>query len=816
MIRTRRIATALAACLLIGFNTAPAAIAEDTTPETTQPAQAMQPVSTPTAQPTPATEATPTVAATSSAPEPAEVSAPAVAETPVPTPSQETPPPATTAPVVTPAAAGETYAFTTDQLCPGTLAPPVTNVAGAVTIDLDQLGVYTWVAIQGDATASCRADITSLTFLSTGTNIGGIDIEKNTFAQTTAGVANKLTSVTFPDGITSLHLNEGAFAQTSTVGSNTLKTVHFPATLGSLAILNNAFRQETTATEGKNALHSVDLTAKEVTFGPDSFSQTSADSDNALSALTISGVTNNNILMGENAFAQHAGGNNALGAITLDGDVTRLEVGTSAFTQVAGGNNALTTVNFPATLTDLQLDASVFAQTAGGHTALGNITFPPTMSGLYIEGNAFAQQVTGASSDTSLAWVRFPNTVQGFAVGQGAFAQTSAHGNTTLRTIYWPAAVPVGMVVEDHGFAQTAVEGHTSLVSVRFPSETGMFLIGDQAFAQTSMSNTLTSVTLPHSLSMLYLGYQVFAQSPTSVLATITLPFSQPPASGSLVDVTAAPSSVDWVWFGPDKELVSDWPALSFTSEDVKPLGGTHISADRLRAQGITTKVSLSGYRTLTLDNLDATKTRYVYRDGQDVSTPLSEQSATVGAANANGGWTTTLPSATSSTGSFAGWCTAAVSGTSACSGTTLDAGDSFTLNADTHLWALWQGAALLPPVIPSQSLGSGTAGRPFHHQIVVEGSGEIACTITAGTLPSGVNLTGCTLSGTPNTAGTYHFTLAATNAAGSTTRGFSLTVTAAADGLAYTGTGDLTPTLSVAALLIALGAGLRMRRSAH
>ncbi|MCE1174842.1 MAG: leucine-rich repeat protein [Propionibacteriales bacterium] len=717
-----------------------------------------------------------------------------------------------------PAAAGETYTFTTDQLCPGTLAPSATNVAGAVTIDLDAIGIYDWVAIHVDATSSCRADITSLTFLGTGANLGGINIEKNTFAQTTAGVANKLTSVTFPDDIASLYLDEGAFAQTSTVGSNTLKTVHFPTgTLDSLTILNNAFRQETTATGGKNALHSIDLAAKEVTFGPDAFSQTSADSDNALSTLTITGVTNNNIVVGENAFAQHAGGNNALGEITLDADVSQLTVGASAFTQVADGNNALTTVNFPATLDNLQLDAGTFAQTAGGHTALGNITFPSTMSGLYLADDAFAQQVTGASSNTSLTWVRFPDTVQGFVVGPSAFAQTSAHGNTTLRTIYWPTSVPLGMIIEDHGFAQTAVEGHTTLASVRFPSTTGMFLIGDQAFAQTSTSNTLTSVTLPQSLSMLYLGYQVFAQSPTSVLATITLPFSGPPTSGSLVDATAAPASVDWVWFGPDKELIKDWPELSLTSPETKPLRAP-ISAARLRAQGVTTGVALTGYRTLTLDNLDATKTHYVYRDGQDVATPLSGQSATVGAANANanGGWTTTLPSATSSVGSFAGWCTTPVSATGACSGTTLRAGDSFTLNADTHLWALWQGVALLPPVIPSQSLGSGVAGQPFQHQIAVEGSGEIACAITAGSLPSGVSLTGCTLSGTPTAAGTYHFTVTATNAAGSATREFSLTVTAAADDLAYTGTGDLTPTVWVAALLIAVGGGLRLRRSAR
>lgn len=784
----RRAATAVTVCLIIGFG-APAAFADERIP--TPMAGDQTPADTPTSMPTPSpTASIATPKATEAAPQPATT-------------------PASAAPIA-PAAVGETYTLAAESLCPSALDPAVTNLSGAVSVDLDKVGTYTWLAIDSDAAASCLDSMTSFEIVGTGTNVEEIQIGKNAFAQT-SGAANTLTTVRFPDGVKRIDIGSGAFAQYSTVGANALKEVRFPATTAdSVIVLNDAFRQETTASDANNALTSVSITASSLTCAPGSFAQYSTTGDNALTRVTFA-VTNDKLDVGDGAFQQTAGGNNALTSVAIPSGVVTSQIGESAFAQEAGGDNALASISLPTSLTGLDVFQGAFSQKAGGHNALTSLSFPHTMNYLNADISSFAQTTTG-DADTALTSVEFPTTIAMLVVGDSAFTQTSEGGNATLRTIHFPTSTSYGTGLGNQAFAQTATNGRTALTSVILPAITPMMIIDQRAFAQTSTSNTLTRVVFPTTLNVLLVDHQAFAQSSSSVLSELIFPFSAPPSAGTYFDLAAAPiSGVDWVWFGADKAQISDWPIIDRKSVAAAQPKLT-ATAFSLEPQGVSASQVLSGYRTLALKNLDAAKTRYVYRDGQTVTAPLSGQATTIGPANANGGWTTTLPSATSALGHFAGWCTTAVTGTAACTGDTLRSGSAYTVSSNTQLWASWRAAAILPPTIPAQSLGTGTVGKAYRQAITVEGGGTITCAITSGTLPAGVSLHDCVLSGTPTAAGTFTFTVTATNSAGSSARHFTLAVSVSSDQLAHTGADAVLPLISLAGLLILGGAALRLR----
>jgi large repetitive protein len=62
-------------------------------------------------------------------------------------------------------------------------------------------------------------------------------------------------------------------------------------------------------------------------------------------------------------------------------------------------------------------------------------------------------------------------------------------------------------------------------------------------------------------------------------------------------------------------------------------------------------------------------------------------------------------------------------------------------------------------------TLPNGTVNVPYNSTIAVSGgTAPYACTITAGTLPTGLKLTGCVVSGTPTVAGTSNLTVAVTD----------------------------------------------------
>lgn len=101
-------------------------------------------------------------------------------------------------------------------------------------------------------------------------------------------------------------------------------------------------------------------------------------------------------------------------------------------------------------------------------------------------------------------------------------------------------------------------------------------------------------------------------------------------------------------------------------------------------------------------------------------------------------------------------------------------------------------------PVFATTSLPSGTVGTGYTGPVSVTSSVPVTCTVSSGTLPAGVSLdpATCQLSGTPSVAGSFPFTLTATNPGGSASQAFTLVV-APAPTVTPTPTPTATPTVT-------------------
>ena len=88
--------------------------------------------------------------------------------------------------------------------------------------------------------------------------------------------------------------------------------------------------------------------------------------------------------------------------------------------------------------------------------------------------------------------------------------------------------------------------------------------------------------------------------------------------------------------------------------------------------------------------------------------------------------------------------------------------------------------AAEQPPVITTTTLQGGKVGEAYSQTLAATGTAPIAWSIKSGSLPNGLTLSGNTISGTPATAGTFTFTVKATNSAGSDTQELSIVIQAA------------------------------------
>ena len=119
---------------------------------------------------------------------------------------------------------------------------------------------------------------------------------------------------------------------------------------------------------------------------------------------------------------------------------------------------------------------------------------------------------------------------------------------------------------------------------------------------------------------------------------------------------------------------------------------------------------------------------------------------------------------------------TAVAGGTAVITATTLDglftASCTVTVNAPDA-----------PPTITTDTLPDGKVGEAYSQTLTATGTTPITWSISNGTLPDGLKLTGNTgeISGTPTAEGTATFTVKATNSAGSNTKELSITITKAA-----------------------------------
>jgi hypothetical protein len=97
--------------------------------------------------------------------------------------------------------------------------------------------------------------------------------------------------------------------------------------------------------------------------------------------------------------------------------------------------------------------------------------------------------------------------------------------------------------------------------------------------------------------------------------------------------------------------------------------------------------------------------------------------------------------------------------------------------------------ATAVAPSWTSFTFGNGVVGSAYSQTFSANGSVPITYTVSTGSLPPGLSLTGTggnTVSGTPTTAGVYSFTLQATNSFGTAFFPTSITVVNPASGGAF------------------------------
>lgn len=85
-------------------------------------------------------------------------------------------------------------------------------------------------------------------------------------------------------------------------------------------------------------------------------------------------------------------------------------------------------------------------------------------------------------------------------------------------------------------------------------------------------------------------------------------------------------------------------------------------------------------------------------------------------------------------------------------------------------------------PSITTESLSSGTVGTAYNQALQADNA-PIQWSVTSGSLPAGLSLgADGTISGTPTTAGTFDFTVTATNSAGSDSKEYTIQIAAKSD----------------------------------
>lgn len=107
----------------------------------------------------------------------------------------------------------------------------------------------------------------------------------------------------------------------------------------------------------------------------------------------------------------------------------------------------------------------------------------------------------------------------------------------------------------------------------------------------------------------------------------------------------------------------------------------------------------------------------------------------------------------------------------------TVSGGNSISQSFNVSFNVKAQEPAGTAPTITTTSLSGGTVGEQYSQTLAATGDAPITWSISGGTLPAGLTLSGDAISGTPTTAGTSKFTVKAENEAGNDTRELSITI---------------------------------------
>ncbi len=175
--------------------------------------------------------------------------------------------------------------------------------------------------------------------------------------------------------------------------------------------------------------------------------------------------------------------------------------------------------------------------------------------------------------------------------------------------------------------------------------------------------------------------------------------------------------------------------------------------------------MTYAGWHTVTL-NTPVSLTK-----GQYFSVVVTYTNYSMTAVEANGGMAS---NATIEDGSFFSY-----------DGTSWTTGKSKNYNATIKAFTVTGTSSGTAPSITTASLPDGQVSTAYSETLTATGTSSITWSVSSGTLPEGLTLNASTgvISGTPTTAGTYTFTIKATNSYGNDTKSYTLTITAGSSG---------------------------------
>ena len=507
--------------------------------------------------------------------------------------------------------------------------------------------------------------------------------------------------------------------------------------------------------------------------------------------LTSVTIPSNVKTIGELAFEGCSG----LGSVIINGNSSGTTIKNQAFsycdnlTSITFSGNVIIGawgLSYCTGLTSITLPNNVKAIGEWGFSSCTNLTsvvIPNSITS--IENNTFSQC-------TNLKSVTLPNSLK--TIGEHAFSQCTSLPSITIS----------GSVTN---IGEYAFGNCTNLTSVTIPNS--VTTIGNGAF---SYCTSLPSITIPSSVTTI--GNYAFlnCESLTSIsnlrLTPITISatvFTYVNQSACTLDVPTSSASLYankdvWKKFNIANGGVLVDPVSSnsdygyTTGNELYPEGKTDVMAT-------VTAVPFSGGKFVKWEKegVEVSKNNpYTFLVTEDVQlvavfeaviapviTTTTLQGGLVGTAYnqqiiaaGTAPITWSLESGNLPTG-------LTLSSSGVITGTPTVVGTStFTVKAensagsDTKSFSIEVTTTAIAPVITTNTLLAGTVGVAYSAQLTATGSAPITWTKESGNLPAGLTLSSSGLiSGTPTTAGTFPFTVKATNSAGSDTKALSITI---------------------------------------